>query len=208
MSGKPEVVPLLLLKGRSILFREYSKKSLSELSKDLRKRNFEKLYILDVDGVERNKPQLDVIQALSDDFSIFSEGGPRKGANVIDFVIAGAEKVYMNTYSMSSLYEEHIALSYSENIGLKIDWNDGVQGYGEGIEGSEISKLMRDSLEYGIRDFAVPAEIVSEAEKHLAGSGSALSAIADRPGEESLSDERVDFLIVPIERLPGSGKND
>jgi len=35
MQGKPEIIPMLLLEGRTFLFKEYSKKTLSALSKDL-----------------------------------------------------------------------------------------------------------------------------------------------------------------------------
>ena len=118
MQGKPEIIPMLLLEGRTLLFKEYSKKALSALSKDLRRRNFEKLYVMDVDGVERNTPQLDVIQALADDFSISYEAGPRKGANIVDLVIAGADMAYMSTISLASLGEVEVALTFSENVGF------------------------------------------------------------------------------------------
>ena len=202
MKGKPEVIPLLLLKGRTTLFREYSKKAVSELSKSLRKRDFDKLYVLDLDGVERNKPQLDIVQALSDDFSILYEAGPRGGANVVDLVIAGADKVYMNTYSMSALDEIQVALAFSENIGLKIDWNDGVQGHGDGIEGCSLSNVITAALGYGVRDFVVPVEVIGEACRASRSAGALMRAIADRPGDEGIVDSDIESLIVPLERLP------
>jgi len=202
MQGKPEIIPMLLLEGRTILFKEYSKKVLSALSKDLRRRNFEKLYVMDVDGVERNKPQLDVIQTLADDFSISYEAGPRRGANVVDLVIAGADMAYMSTCSMASLGEIEVALTFSENVGFKVDWNDGVRGYGKMIEGASLSEVVKGALHSGVKDFVVPVEIINEAAGLLQGSDAVLRAIADRPGDEKTTDSRIKSLIVSLEHLP------
>lgn len=172
------------------------------LSKDLRKRNFEKLYVMDVDGVEHNKPQLDVIQSLSDDFSIFYEAGPRRGANVVDLVIAGADMAYMSTLSLASLSEIEIALTYSENVGFKVDWNGGVQGRGKMIDGASLSEVVKGALHYGVKDIVVPVEIIYEAAGLLRGSDAVLRAIADRPGDEKTVDSGIKSLIVSLEHIP------
>jgi len=202
MQGKPEIIPMLLLEGRTFLFKEYSKKALSVLSKDLRRRNFEKLYVMDVDGVERNKPQLDIIQALSDDFSVLYEAGPRRGANVVDLVIAGADMAYMSTLSLASLREIEVALTYSENVGFKVDWNEHIQGHGKMIEGAALSDVIKGALHYGVKDFVVPVEIIGETASLLQGSDAVLRAIADRPGDEKTVDARIKSLIISIEHLP------
>lgn len=193
---------MLLLEGRTILFKEYSKKALSALSKDLRKRNFEKLYVMDVDGVERNKPQLDIIQALADDFSLSYEAGPRRGVNVVDLVIAGADMAYMSTCSLASLSEIEVALTFSENVGFKVDWNDGVQGHGNMIEGASLSEVVKGALHYGAKDFVVPVEIINEAASLLQGSDAVLRAVADRPGDEKTFNPRIKSLIVSLELIP------
>jgi hypothetical protein len=202
MQGKPEIIPMLLLEGRTFLLREYSKKALSALSKDLRRRNFDNLYVMDVDGVERNKPQLDVIQALADDFSILYEAGPRRGANIVDLVIAGADMAYMSTLSLASLGEIETALTFSENVGFKVDWNSGVQGHGKMIEGASLSEVVKGAINYGVKDFVVPVEIIKEAADLLQGSDATLRAIADRPGDEKILDSRIKSLIVSLELLP------
>jgi len=193
---KPEIIPLLLLKGRTILFREYSKKVLTELSKNLRKRGFEKLYVMDIDGIEKNKPQLDIIQRLADDFTIYYEAGPRRGANIVDVVIAGAEMAYMNTASMVSLHDLKIALSYTENVGLKIDWNNGVLGNGEDIIDSDLNRIMKKSNEIGIVDFVFPVEIFDKVSKIHFEKKPTLRALADRPGDEERTDLNVESIIV------------
>jgi len=206
MQGKPEIMPLLLLKGRTAIRREYSKKELTSISKSLRGRNFEKLYVLDVDGIERNKPQLDIVQSLCNDFSISYEAGPRMGANVIDLVVAGADMVYMGTYCLASLDEIEVAMSFTEGIGFKIDWNDGLQGRGKGIKGASLSEVVQGAIRYGAKDIVAPVEIVGKVKGAIGDSGAVLRAMADRPGDEKMTDLDCASLIVNHELLPKEGK--
>lgn len=196
---KAELIPLLLLRGRTLLLREYSKKALSDLSKELRRKGFEKLYVMDLDGLERNKPQLDIVQRLSDDFAVLYEGGARWGANIIDFIMAGAEMVYLNTASLESFEEIKIALTYSENVGLKIDWNEGVIGKEFGAK--SLQDILLESARLGIRDFVLPVEVIP----HIAGirlpAGSAIRAIADRPGDEMMRDIEASSIIISHELI-------
>jgi len=187
--------------------REYSKKELSALSKKLRSRNFEKLYILDIDGIEWNRPQLDIVQSLCNDFSISYEAGPRKAANVIDMVIAGAEMVYMGTYRLASLDEIATAVSLAEGIGLKVDWNDGVLGRGKGILDASISDIVRGSMDRGVKDIVAPAEIIGEVNRAVAGGEAVVRAIADRRGDEKTTDLNCASLIVNQELLLAEGSS-
>ena len=185
--------------------REYSNKELSALSKSLRDKGFEKLYILDIDGVERNKPQLEIVQNLCNDFSISYEAGPRRGANVIDLIIAGADMVYMGTYCLSSIAEIGVAMSLCEGIGLKIDWNDGLLGRGEGIKGASITDVLRGAMNHGVKDVVAPVEIVGEVASAVGSSGAVIRAIADRPGDEERTDLNCASLIVNYELLTKEG---
>lgn len=196
MQQQPDIIPLLLLKGRTSLRREYSKKELSALSKALRKKDYEKLYIMDLDGLERNKPQLDIVQSLCDDFAIFYEAGPRKGANIIDLIIAGSEVAYMNTASLESIAELEIALSFTEGVGFKIDWNGNMLGEGNGIKGSSVEKVLNEAHKAGIKEFVVPVEIIDAYFESLTDDSSKIRAIADRPGDEKFIDSRISSLII------------
>lgn len=203
MSEVLETIPLLLLKGRTTFRKEYSRKAISELSKDFRRRNFEKLYIRDLDGIERNKPQLDVIQDLSEDFSILYEAGPQRGLNVIDLIIAGADIVYMNTFSLKSLEEIELALSLTDRIGLKIDWENGLLGFGEGIEGASLSDVLSGTREMGASDFVVPMEVVDQTVRTIRGEEVVIRVMADRPEDARTIDRKIASIIVSHELLSG-----
>lgn len=205
MGDRPEIIPLLLLKGRMTLIREYSRKSLSTLSKTFRERNYEKVYVMDLDGIERNRPQLDIVQYLSDDFSVLYEAGPRRGVNVIDLVVAGADTVYMNTYSLKSLGEVELALALTERVGFKIDWDRHVLGSGEGIEGESLENILSGAMRMGAGDFAIPAEILDRSLGVLKNDRFIVRALCDRPGDENLSNEKVASVIIDQELLLGAG---
>jgi len=196
---KAELIPLLLLRGRTLLFKEYSKRALSEFSKDLRRRNFERIYIMDLDGLERNRPQLDIVQRLSDDFGILYEGGPRRGANIVDFIMAGAEVAYMNSASLESFDELEIALSYTENVGFKVDWDHGI--IGEPFKDRALRDVVQDCAKLGIRDFVVPVEVISQLGSIRSVPNLVLRAIADRPGDENARDIDADSIIIDHELI-------
>lgn len=187
---------MLILKGRSILKKEYPRRALLDLSNELRKRGFEKLYVIDFDGIERNKPQLNIVQILSEDFFVLYEAGPRFGVNIIDLIIAGADIAYMNTLSLNSLEEIETALSLTDGVGLKIDWADNLLGFGEGIEGSSVRDVLDRSRSMGTEDFALPSEIVLDAARWLVDEKVKLRAINQSDQDLRIRDKRITSSIV------------
>jgi hypothetical protein len=81
-----EIIPLIHLKKRRILGKEISLKDLLNRIKDI-------VYILDMDGIEKNKPNFDFYQKLSRYRKIWVDCGPRYLGDVVDAVMAGAVNV-------------------------------------------------------------------------------------------------------------------
>ncbi|OGS56814.1 MAG: hypothetical protein A3K60_06940 [Euryarchaeota archaeon RBG_19FT_COMBO_56_21] len=79
----------------------------------------EKLYLADMDGIERNRPQLGVVQEVCETIPTFYEGGVRFANNVIDMLITGAEKCVIGTGTLSSFDDIRGAFKLSENITSK-----------------------------------------------------------------------------------------
>jgi uncharacterized protein related to proFAR isomerase len=50
----------------------------------------EEIYILDDDGIEENKPEFSIYQALSEHYNIWADAGPRILDDVVDVVMGGA----------------------------------------------------------------------------------------------------------------------
>src|SRR5512136_463506 len=108
-------VPLINLKGRTLITRSYPPGYISKLASELSEK-FEKVYVADLDGIQKNKPQLDVVQEICDELPTMYEGGVRFASNVIDMLITGADRAVIGTSTLSSLEDLRGAFKLSENI--------------------------------------------------------------------------------------------
>jgi hypothetical protein len=55
------------------------------------------LYFVDLDGIERNDPQLDYVQELSRDMPLWVDSGVRRADQAIDVLVAGAQKAVLSS---------------------------------------------------------------------------------------------------------------
>jgi uncharacterized protein related to proFAR isomerase len=80
-----EIIPLIKLKKRKILghFNSSPKEILKEIDEN------EKIYILDLDGIEKDKPNLCTFQKLSDSYDLWVDFGPRNIGDIVDAVMTG-----------------------------------------------------------------------------------------------------------------------
>lgn len=188
------VVPYIKLEGRSLLMPTYSKGELSSLGSKLSDK-FEKVYVADIDGITKNKPQLDVVQEMCDELPTLYEGGVRFGANVIDLLITGAERAVVGTATLVSLEDLRGAFKLSENITFKVDFRDGIVSFDPQIAGRAFLPLAKDVREIGVTDMVVPAELARDAvaaKKELGFSLGVFAPVSERTRYESLG---VDYIV-------------
>ena len=83
------------------------------------------VYMLDINGLKGNSPQLKILRKLSEVAEIWLDAGIMFGDNIIDFFIAGAERVVLGSKTIDCLDELKDANDLSENImfGLDLDHN-------------------------------------------------------------------------------------
>lgn len=87
-----DIIPLINLKKRNMVQnREDSQQSFNELLEQIDKED--EIYILDTDGIEKDKPNLCLYQKISEQRKIWADGGPRVLGDVVDAVMAGATKI-------------------------------------------------------------------------------------------------------------------
>ena len=90
------------------------------------KGRFEKLLFTDINGINRDKPQLNIIRSSSSEMELWVDAGSRYGDGVIDILVAGAHKVVLATKTLRNLDELDNAANLSENIILGIDYDEGI----------------------------------------------------------------------------------
>lgn len=86
-----EIIPLIHLKKRKIIEPKHTKNP--SLIKSLERFKNKKIYILDHDGLDKNKPNLCLYQKLSKYHEIWVDAGPQVLGDVVDSVIAGATAI-------------------------------------------------------------------------------------------------------------------
>ena len=83
-----EIIPCISLKNYKILNYSISLSNISQFIKDE-----EKLYILDLDGIEKDKPNLCTFQKISPNYQIWVDCGPRNIGDIVDIFMTGANSV-------------------------------------------------------------------------------------------------------------------
>jgi len=188
------VVPYLELKGRTLIRRAYARGEMSESVSKLADK-FKTIYVADRDGLDKNKPQLDVVREISEEMPTMYEGGVRKANNVIDMLITGAEKAVIGTATLSDFEDLRVAFKLSENITFKADFRDGIVSFDPHVAGRAFRDLAGDVVDIGIKDFVVPwelAERAAAAKKELGFSLGVMASVTERDAMERLG---ADYVI-------------
>lgn len=63
---------------------------------------FGKVFVLDLNGLEKNKPQISVIKAMAGSADIWLDAGARSAEALIDMLVSGAESVVLNLKHIKS----------------------------------------------------------------------------------------------------------
>ena len=87
-----DIIPLIYIEnGVLLMSRNGEQLSTDELFQRVQKDTM--LYILDIDGIEHDNPQLDLYQKLSDHCILWVDAGPRMLDDVMDIIMAGATNI-------------------------------------------------------------------------------------------------------------------
>ena len=156
---------------------------------------FKMIYVADLDGLNKNRPQLDVAREIAEEMPTIYEGGVRKASGVIDMLITGAEKAVIGTATLMRFDELRGAFKLSENITFKADFRDGIVSFDPQIAGRAFRDISVDVVGIGIKDVVVPAALAREAsaaKEELGFSLGVFSSAAERDAMERLG---ADYII-------------
>jgi hypothetical protein len=84
-----EIIPLIKLKKRKII--DYPKSFLKDISNEIDEN--EKVYILDFDGIDKNKPNFCTVQKLASSFDLWFDFGPMNLGDIVDAIMTGASSI-------------------------------------------------------------------------------------------------------------------
>jgi hypothetical protein len=87
-----EFIPLIYVDNRKIQIEKNGEgASLDDVLENIDKDK--EIYFLDIDGIEKNKPNLCTYQKISDRRNIWVDTGPRTLGDIVDLLMAGTNKI-------------------------------------------------------------------------------------------------------------------
>ncbi len=88
-------------------------------------REHDALYLVDLDGIRRNRPDVALLQEVGGRVHTWADAGSRSPQDVMDLIIAGAEQVTVRYETADGVETIEEAVRLSENVALGLEFRDG-----------------------------------------------------------------------------------
>jgi len=142
---------------------------------DLLRGKYGRLYLVDLDGIERGDPQLAYLQELSRDIPLWVDAGVPTAESAIDIVVAGAERAVLSTEFLRGPVEVRRAWKLSTDWVFEVEIAPG----GGLVASSDWPTRDPQEVVASVRDVGIGDVVVSSREEdpdwalisHLAASG-------------------------------------
>lgn len=153
-----DVIPALsLMKSKPVIveegdYRPYMKEghelSLQEVLNELEE--YDRIYFLDLDGIEFNSLQTESIRKMSTRKKVWADIGARDSKGITDAFIAGADRAVVSTKTISSKKCISKSIDLSDKLILSIDYKDEIISPSEEIRDMGVSGVGQFCLDEGI----------------------------------------------------------
>ena len=158
-----EIIPSISFKNEEPVIVEggdyeyYSKNghvlSLNEILGELE--DYERIYYLDIDGINKNKPQIDVIRELSLRKEIWGDTGARDENGITDAFVAGIHRAVLSTKTAYKWDAFKKASKMSDELIMGIDMEDNIISPSEEIRKWSLREIIRKGIELDIDTFVI-----------------------------------------------------
>lgn len=109
------------------------------------------VFILDIDGIEANRPDLNLITKMSSHKELWVDAGSLTCGGAADVLISGAAMVVVGTKSVSNLKHLEEAIELSENVIFSLDYDDGIVTGDKKVKAMSVDELLTKAHELGVR---------------------------------------------------------
>ncbi len=114
---------------------------------------YDRVYLVDLDGIERGNPQLEYIQELSRDIDLWVDAGVPTADAAIDILVAGAQRAVLSNAHLRRPVELRRAWRLSTDWVFEVEMVDGqVQNAGPAWESSDARSLAQAARTVGLTD--------------------------------------------------------
>ncbi len=175
-----------------------------EVLRALEKEGYELFYIMDMDGVEKNRMQIPVIERIAAEFRIWLDGGFRTVGDVEDALVLGAEMAVISSKNIRSMEDVRRAHELSDNLIFSADYFEGILKWGnvpDNLEdmAEELGEIGLKRVIFTVLGKDAPVDNVIE----LFSKDFQLWLGGNIDIERYEGDERIEGLIIPYSRLMG-----
>lgn len=84
-------------------------------------KEFGRIYVVDLDGIARDRPQLDYLQEIARDGEMWVDGGARSAEDVIDLLVTGAHRAVLSTARLADERELRRAWKMSTDLAFELE---------------------------------------------------------------------------------------
>jgi len=155
------VIPAVsLMQGRVVVVNRGQYEPLTDVDdKELTLHDFFELFledyqtvaVLDIDGIERHRPQLPLIQTVTPWKNVWWDPGVRNLADMMDAFTAGASRVVVGTKTIRSWDELRACQDFSGDYVLSLDWSGGILSRDATISQTDPIEFLERAHEDGVR---------------------------------------------------------
>jgi hypothetical protein len=116
---------------------------------------FHRIYVIDLDGLERDVPQLDYLQEITRDTDVWVDAGLRSADSVIDILVTGARRAVVSTARFRTPAELERALGLTPELALEIHTDSAGRVLGDPQWGEELARSAHLARALGVQDLIV-----------------------------------------------------
>jgi len=88
-------------------------------------KDYSLLYVADLDGIEHQEPQLDYLQEISRDMTLWVDGGVRTAEQAIDILVAGARRAVLSSAYLQGPRQLRRAWRLSTELVFEMEFDSG-----------------------------------------------------------------------------------
>lgn len=153
-----EIPAISILNGSIVLARGKSYETLTIDNKvpdtlnliEMITEHYETIYLMDLNGLIDDRPQVKFIKEVTDFCDIWLEAGVNKAENIYDLFVAGAQEVVLSSKTLDSFLELAHAFDLSENLIFELDYHDGIISPSTQIQDMSPYKFGEELIDIGI----------------------------------------------------------
>lgn len=113
--------------------------------------DYSTILVLDIDGIERRRPQLTQVQTVAPVKNVWWDPGVRNLDDMMDAFTAGANRVVVGTKTVWNLQELKECQEFSGDYVLSLDWADGILSRDANISQADPISFLQMMYEGGVR---------------------------------------------------------